>query len=183
MTWVCKALDKDGNTKDRLLRSAARGGQVSIMKYLIEECGAHVDAIGSNGDTPMLAATQFSRKDAVEFLLSKRALVNHGDTAPIIEAVLHNHFDLSRLLLENQAHVDAETDEGRTPLMVAAERNHFKVLRLLLEFRADVNAVCVIFFFFFFCKPENCIRYRSLMSSLRYLSLHSAGILTAPRNC
>jgi len=56
-------------------------------------------------------------------------------------AAWHGHTEIVKLLLGNNADVNAScTDDGETPLYIAARNGHTEVVKLLLDNSADVNA-------------------------------------------
>ena len=60
-----------------LLHEAAALKSLNIIKYLVEKRGADVNAIDSDGKTPLHKAAWQGRIDAVKYLVSKGANVNY----------------------------------------------------------------------------------------------------------
>jgi len=85
-----------------------------------------------------------SAANLVELLLKQHGSVNPRDlqqkwTTPLHHAAKHNLVQLARLLLKDNATVDAkDTDWYATPLHYAAEFNSPEVAQLLLEHNASV---------------------------------------------
>ncbi|KAK0638246.1 Ankyrin-2 [Lasiodiplodia hormozganensis] len=59
---------------------------------------------------------------------------------PLLLSSFAGSSEISHLLLEKHAHIEAKTSTGGTPLMYAAEERHLTTVRLLLSAGADVNA-------------------------------------------
>jgi len=55
-------------------------------------------------------------------------------------AAWSGHLDISRLLIDKGAQVEAKSSYGRTPLHLAAEEGHVEIVRLLCDHGADVEA-------------------------------------------
>ena len=53
---------------------------------------------------------------------------------------LTSHFDVTMVLLENVADVEAKNKDGYTSLLLASEEGHFDLAMELLEKGADVKA-------------------------------------------
>ena len=55
----------------------------------------------------------------------------------LMVASLRDHPEVVRLLLENNAVIDSQTDQGASALMIAAANGHTKVVKLLLAYGAN----------------------------------------------
>jgi ankyrin repeat protein len=64
---------------------------------------------------------------------------NEGKTA-LNCACLQGHSDVTRLLLERGANVDAKDEFGRTGLILATWNSHLECVRLVLDHGADIEA-------------------------------------------
>ncbi|CAF1971897.1 unnamed protein product [Rotaria magnacalcarata] len=54
-------------------------------------------------------------------------------SSPLINAIVHNHFELAKFLLELGADVNFPDEEKRTPLMHAVRQNNIHMVKLLLN--------------------------------------------------
>jgi ankyrin repeat protein len=114
--------------------------------------GANVNAITSNGETPLHLALSDDMIEIVQLLLDNGANINaklnirlaEGDT-PFFRTIGCGDLKCFRLLLEYGRHcvqfnVNEKDDDGRTPLHLTAFNKQYEFMKLLLENGADVNA-------------------------------------------
>jgi hypothetical protein len=124
------------------LGAALRGGHLKIAQVLYER-GADVDIQGNNNLTPLYGASVFGHFEIVQWLLDRRANPNHRSSVTgltsLHRAAGKGHVEVSRLLLQYKADIDAHDNRGRTPLHLAVEDKRVDVVRLLLEHGADLN--------------------------------------------
>ncbi|XP_062512437.1 serine/threonine-protein phosphatase 6 regulatory ankyrin repeat subunit B-like [Corticium candelabrum] len=104
------------NVADRLgncaLHIAARNGDIQTVQLLVD-CGADVNALNEDGQTPLHTAAG-GEKDCPE---------------------------LCSILLEHNAKIDAVDKDGNQPLHLAVRKGHTRTSRLLLSSEADVNSL------------------------------------------
>lgn len=117
-------------------RIRARG----FVLWLLE-AGANPDILDAGKKTAIVRASEMKRWDVIKVLLEHSANPNiEGDCKkPLISATRSGHLDIVRILIGNQARVDAEDSEGWTALLHAAERGHDSTAKLLTEQQADAN--------------------------------------------
>lgn len=106
-------LDKSGPRLGNPLAGAAAGGNIEIVRMLIERGATVNDETGYSGPTALQ------------------------------ESAARGHFEVVKLLLAANADVNAvpSAERGRTALQAAAEGGHLEVLNLLLTTGANVNGV------------------------------------------
>lgn len=63
-----------------------------------------------------------------------------GGRYPLHNASERGHLSIMRLLVEDGADIECETDSGYTPLIMAAWSRNIEAVRLLAEAGADINA-------------------------------------------
>ena len=106
---------------------------------------------GDNLATPLIIAARGGKLDSVKVLLRYEANIEARgtveDDGDVIEdcsalwiAASKGHFDVVRLLIEQNAEVDGKTSDNSTPLRAAAFDGHLDIVRCLVENGADVNA-------------------------------------------
>ena len=97
---------------------AAYTGKSEVVRLLCQEYGVDVNCNTSETlDKPLLEGL-----------------------TPLYWAAVNGHAELVKLLLFNNADVNANRTDGATLLYVAAQNGHTEVLKLLLDSNADVNA-------------------------------------------
>jgi hypothetical protein len=100
---------------------------------------------GRDGRTQLHHCAMNGLTTSVKRLLSIRNInVNVKDDecgmTPLHDAALNGHIEITRLLLQNGAYVNARSHGGNTPLHLAAWNGHIDVLHLLVENGADLEA-------------------------------------------
>ncbi len=81
-------------------------GQLRVIAFLVEECGANLNYRNDEGLTPLAAAAREGYRDIVEYLLAKGADPN-GDSPdwakPLSLANHRGHTDIANLLRRHSA--------------------------------------------------------------------------------
>ena len=128
---------------------------LDLVKYLnAESRKAALETKIKDGDdlaTPLIVAARDAKLDVVKFLLRYEANIEGRGTIKIDGQVIENctalwvaaakgHFDVVRLLIEQNAEVDRRTSSNWTPLGAAAFDGHLDIVHCLVENGADVNA-------------------------------------------
>ena len=102
-----------------------------------------INSPGLCNRTPLLMASLSSSSEFFETLIDLGADVNAQRTddkvTPLHLASNWNHYMAVRLLMENGADANIQSNDGRSPLHMAASKGNFNVVRLLLDYGADVN--------------------------------------------
>ncbi|XP_072971321.1 uncharacterized protein [Typha angustifolia] len=131
--------DDDGETP---LLHAARQGQLSTAKYLLEQ-GANPSTSSNLGATALHHAAGIGNIELMNLLLSKGVDVESQSDAgtPQIWAAGHGQQDAVKLLLEHHANPNAETDDGITPLLSAVAAGSLQCLELLVQAGANPNTI------------------------------------------
>ncbi len=135
----------DGNYEAYGLRGTPLMAQHPIF-FLAEdliEAGADLEAVDSQGNTPLLAAAQVAGAQMVTLLISKganaRAANSQGQTGLHLAAFAASA-DTVLALLGGKADANGADHEGNTPLHVAAREPSAEVVKYLLQAGAQVNA-------------------------------------------
>jgi len=125
--------------EERLV-SAAAFGEIGDMKLLITQHGPDRPAPEGRyaGLTPLMAAAQKGREEAIEFLLEKAACLEITDPkgwTPLMHAVQEQRPGVVRQLLQAKAMVNwaAPSPEQVTALMLAAGRPRAEICNALLK--------------------------------------------------
>ena len=72
-------------------------------------------------------------------MIRRGAQVNQKGWAALHYSAAAGSVELTAILLEHHAYIDAESPSGMTPLMIAAREGQEKVVALLLEQGADAT--------------------------------------------
>jgi ankyrin repeat protein len=72
-------------------------------------------------------------------LIKRDADINHPGWTALHYAASGGHTEIIRLLLDENAYIDAESPNGTTPLMMAARYGNSKAVQLLIEEGSDIQ--------------------------------------------
>lgn len=131
------------SSRKSALVGAIISNDIAQVKLLLN--GPTTDILGPSdrNATPLHLAAQINRKEVVEILLTKGALINAkniSEETPLHIASLQGHSEIVTILLDNGADKEARDSYGYTPLHYAAQGNHKKVVEILLTKLALINA-------------------------------------------
>jgi ankyrin repeat protein len=129
-----------GGFDETPMHAAARAGHINILSLLLEH-GVDVDVRNRNGETPLLKASWFGKREAGWYLIDRGADINAPDWrnfTPVFVA-FKGHVQSARMLLERGAVIDIRNQYGETPLHQALRWGEIELVRLFLEHGADPN--------------------------------------------
>lgn len=118
------------------LSMAAQSGHSAIMKELIAH-GAHIDAVDSDGHTPLYIVCRDGYLSAAKVLLTNGASVEGAvatadGLTPLFVAAQNGHTGIVLALLTHQASVNVRDADSTTPLHVASGRGHSDIVHALV---------------------------------------------------
>ena len=145
--------DKDGRNS---MYCAAKGGQLAVLKYFIEEQG-HNPAIPClskrAGRTPLHIAAEFNHLELVQYLITEQHVdpmcqTEDGNTPlhiacheDILDVVIYLVNAMSQYLPLKDV-VSCRGKDGQTPLHIAALCGQLKIVKYLIsELKCDPNIV------------------------------------------
>ncbi|GFN79748.1 ankyrin [Plakobranchus ocellatus] len=116
--------------------------QPDIVPYLLQK-GANVNEVGDlDGNTPLTTAVHFNecRYSTVGTLLSTGADPNKANNDGETALHLVRDAEITNLLIQAGANLEARDDDGQTPLLAAAYTGEADVINVLLKSGADMKA-------------------------------------------
>jgi uncharacterized protein len=119
------------------LTVATRSGAIKSAMLLAQHPQTLVNVMNSVEETPLMLAALNNQLNVAQVLIERGAEVNRKGWTPLHYAATKGHIAMMRVLLENNAYIDAESPNGTTPLMMAAFYGTPLSVKLLLEEGAD----------------------------------------------
>lgn len=130
--------------KEISLFEAASVGKFDEVAHQLYQKPEDIDQFSEDGFTALGLACYFGKDEVARYLVLKGADVNlpskNGfNVFPLHSAVAGNFVSISKMLIENGAHVNIVQQSGLTPLHSAAQNGNVELIILLLEKGADVT--------------------------------------------
>ena len=116
---------------------AVRSGAPKTVAYLLKQPGIQIDATNMADETALMLAANANDLASANLLIEAGASVNRPKWTPLHYAASKGYTGMMRLLIENDAYIDAESPNGTTPLMMAAYYASPNAVKLVLEEGAD----------------------------------------------
>jgi len=118
---------------------AVRSGAPKSVAFLLKQPGIQVDATNTADETALMLAANANDLLSANLLIEAGASINRPNWTPLHYAASKGHTAMMRLLIDNDAYIDAESPNGTTPLMMAAYYASPMAVKLMLEEGADPN--------------------------------------------
>ena len=83
----------------------------------------------------------------IKLLLNKKIKISDENgkiqsiREPLIFSIELNNYELSKLLIENNANVNELSDQGNTPLLQAIENGNVEILKLLIQYNVNLKSI------------------------------------------
>ena len=119
------------------LIEALREPSLNVVVALLENPLTQVEVRTARDESALMLAALKGYLNICKLLVTRDADVNKPGWAPLHYAATGGHVDVMRLLLDNNAYIDAASPNGTTPLMMAARYGSNDAVNLLLEAGAD----------------------------------------------
>ncbi|MGE5221319.1 MAG: ankyrin repeat domain-containing protein [Omnitrophica WOR_2 bacterium] len=137
---IVNLFDSKGKKFDIFEASAA--GKTERVKEIIRKKPDLVNAYAQDGFQPLGLASFFGHTDIVKYLLSMGADVNsasknENQVMPLHSAVARQNLEITRILLQHGADVNAVQADDFTPLHAAVQNGQVEMVLLLLDYGAN----------------------------------------------
>ena len=122
---------------DYALIQALRESSPQAAMALLDSPQTKVEVRNAHDESPLMLAALKGYLDICQKLIARDADINKPGWAPLHYAATGGHLAVMRVLLDNDAYIDAASPNGSTPLMMAAGYGSVDAVQLLLEAGAD----------------------------------------------
>ena len=122
-----------------LLHFAAKGGNTSIIKALLQFC-RDINSSSSDGITPLMIAASHDKPAAYQLLMQNKAepsLKDYNGWSLLHFAAKGGNTSIINELLSRNLEIDSRSNNDITPLMVAASHDKPAAYQLLIQHGAD----------------------------------------------
>ncbi len=133
-----KTTDEHGDT---ILIAAIRSDANRVVDYLVADPSTNIEATDAVDETALMIAAYRKRRDVVEKLLARGAVVDRPGWTALHYAAAVDAGDIVTLLLQHAAPIDAGSPNRTTPLMMAARGGFDALCRTLVAAGADPTLV------------------------------------------
>ncbi len=126
------------------IHKAAREGDLTKVKDLLQADPALLEIKNENGKTPLHFAAEGGNPEVIQFLLERGAEINAQNIAgetPLHYAAGWGHLEAVKLLLDKKADGTLLTEEGDSALHYLRFVGHPEVAELLLDSGSDINQI------------------------------------------
>ncbi len=131
----------DPNTSDPSdvpgLLLAMKVSAFKVVKVLLNHPKIKLEVRNAADESPLMLAALKGEIELCQLMVRQGADVNKPGWAPLHYAATNGHLAVMRLLLEENAYIDAASPNNTTPLMMAAHYGTPSAVKLLLEAGAD----------------------------------------------
>jgi ankyrin repeat protein len=131
--------DVNGNTA---LHHAAHSTDPAVAALLLD-ASSDINAINSEGVTPLLVAAKSGNWRVAKFLIERGAKLNIEGAMPALNAAARCDDDDAagvELFIKHKAKLDATDAEGRSPVHMAARMGHIGIIQALLDHGMSITA-------------------------------------------
>jgi CDK inhibitor PHO81 len=140
-TGLVDIQSEDDINERNCLHQAAIYGNKFVLDYGLSK-GVDVKRIDVYGRVPLHYASMHGRLDMLEDLLaadpSTIDLIDHDNYTPLVQAIIHKHYECVERLLKKSARIDPVSDADHVPLNLACEHGTVAIVELLLKHGAKI---------------------------------------------
>ena len=130
----------NNSTKD--VFDIARHGTISEMNNLIKENHQIINTKNKAGYSPLILASYHNNVKIIPFLIKNGAKVNETSKmgTALMAACYKENNDIAKILIDNDANVNAHDSNGSTALHYACLTNNKDLTKLLIKNNASIKA-------------------------------------------
>jgi len=125
------------------IHETCSNGKLQKVELMLEKNPALLNIKDKNQNTPLHYAASAGKKEIVEFLITKGAILhakNNFGWIPLHSASYKGHIETSKLLISKGSKVDELDVFGWTPLFRAIQGGHKSMVEFLVKKGANINA-------------------------------------------
>jgi ankyrin repeat protein len=131
-------VDVDGSN---LLINAASGGNLELIKFLVEEKGFDVNFIDNNEMTAFYTACRSGSVPVIKYFVEKGVDIKPRSArngTPIVDAIYSDSLEAFEYLLDLGCEYDVANQWGVAPVHYAAYRGQTEMLKMLMDKGVDI---------------------------------------------
>jgi ankyrin repeat protein len=118
---------------------ALREGASGVAAVLLANPAINLELNAPNGNTALMMASFKHNVPLVKAMLAKGAIVNRPGYTALHFSAASGDDEITKILLDHHAYIDAEAPAKYTPLMIAAREGQQSTVKLLLQEGADAT--------------------------------------------
>ncbi len=141
--WVDAKIIEEFRNHKQEIHQAAKEGKFDAVKKMLKEDPDLVNAIDSDGLTPLHLAAEYGHRQIVELLLQEGADINAKSgfkRTPLHFAASSGHDEIVSLFIEKGAELNKNDSFVLTPIFQAAYNGHKNIVEMLLSNGINLNA-------------------------------------------
>ena len=112
------------------LHIAAESGYLQLVRYFTEVHRANINALDSDGNTPLLCAIESNHTENAQYLLEHGADITAGENSPLERAMNSGNLPIVQCLIETH---HASLAEGESLLHLAAKYGDLHIVKYFVE--------------------------------------------------
>ncbi len=115
-----------------------KGNYEAIRQHI--NAGTDMNIFDDYNSTPLNIAVSLGKNEIVSSLIDNGADINFNkDYPPLWKSALQGHYNISSLLINKGANLDAKTIAGETALHAASAAGHDRIVNLLISKGSQIN--------------------------------------------
>ncbi len=141
--WVDAKIIEEFRNHKQEIHQAAKEGKFDAVKKMLKEDPDLVNAVDSDGLTPLHLAAEHGHRQIVELLLQEGADINAKSgfkRTPLHFAASSGHDEIVRLFIEKGAELNENDSFILTPIFQAAYNGHQNIVEMLLSNGINLSA-------------------------------------------